>query len=113
MKFLNTLYAVNQPKTRKPSLVSKLERNGQELGHLRRLLSSHVCEPRTPGLFERVEVLKNGLERLGKTNIEIMSSLYPKGISCANLVERSEKQFLESEELRKGIKEYIRFIEAY
>lgn len=113
MKFLNNLYGVDQPKTQKPSLVSKLERNGQELRHLRRLLSSHVCEPRTPGLFERIQILKNRLELLGKTHIEIMSSIYAKRISCANLLGRSEKQFAESEELRKEIKEYIRFIEAY
>jgi len=112
MKFLNNVYGVDQPKTRKPSLVSKLERNGQELVHLRRLLNSHVCEPRTPGLFERAQILKSGLERLCKKNMEIMCSLYPKGQSCADFVERSEEQFSESEELRKGVKEYFRVIDA-
>lgn len=112
MKILNNVCGIHQPSTRKTSLVSKLERNGQELSHLRRLLNSHVCEPRTLGLFERAQTLKSGLERLCKKNIEIMGSLYPKGQSCAEFVEQSEEQFSESEELRKGVKEYIRVIDA-
>ncbi len=105
-------YGTARPKTQKPSLVSKLERNERELGFLRRLLNSHVCEPRTPDLFEHIEILKSGLERLGKRNWEIMGSLYPKGKYCVDFVERSEQQFSESRELRKGVKEYMRCINA-
>lgn len=100
------------PKTQNPSLVSKLERSERELGRLRHLLNSHVCEPTTPDLFERIETLKGGLERLGKKNREIMGSLYPKGTPCDDLVQRSEEQLSESGELRKGVREYIRDINA-
>ncbi len=91
----------------KSSLVMRLERNQNDLLKMKHALSSYICEPRTPSLFERCESLKYKLEDLSSTNGEILQSLKGHKQSVSNYVERAKQQFQEFYLLRKGVEDYV------
>lgn len=85
----------------------RMERNHRDLAQLSKKLNSYICEPRTYSLFERIEILRNRLERLKDSNSEIMTSLKGHKKSLGNQVERIKQQFLEFRELEKSVAEYM------
>lgn len=91
----------------KSSLVSRLERNQNDLLKLKMALSSYTCEPRTLTLFERCETLKHKIDNLSNTNGEIIQSLKGHKKSVKKYVERAKKQFQEFYQLQEGIEEYV------
>ena len=91
----------------KSSLVTRLERNQNDLLKMKSTLSSYTCEPRTPSLFERCESLKQKLENLSNTNGEIIQSLKGHKKSVSKYVERAKEQFQECYLLQKGVEEYV------
>lgn len=93
--------------TEKNALVSRLERNQKDVDRLRDRLGSYRYEPRTHGLFERRESLRNGLEDLTRTNGEIIASLREKKRLLDSYVESAEQQFAEFIVLHGSIEEYI------
>lgn len=91
----------------KSSLVIRLERNQTDLLKMKSTLSSYMCEPRTPSLFERCESLKNKLENLSNSNGEVIQSLKGHKKSVSSYVERAKQQFQEFYQLQKGVEEYV------
>ncbi len=93
--------------TEKNALVLRLELNQKDVKRLQCQLSSYRCEPTTYSLFERIELLRNGLDNLSKTNTEIIDSLKEKKKQVDNYVERAKQQFSEFNNLHSGIEEYL------
>ncbi len=85
----------------------RMERNHRDLAQLSKKLNSYICEPRTYTLFERIEILRNRLERLKDNNSEIMASLKGHKKNLGNQVERIKQQFMEFRELEKCVAEYM------
>lgn len=93
--------------TEKNALVLRLELNQKDVKRLRGQLSSYRCEPTTYSLFERIELLRNDLDNLSRTNTEIIASLKEKKKKVDYYVERAKQQFSEFNNLYSGIEEYI------
>ena len=91
----------------KSNLVLRLERNEREVRQLKSKLNSYVCEPRTYSLFERVEALKMGLERLSATNREIIQALKERKKSVSDYMENVRHQLTEFHELQQGVHDYV------
>ncbi|NHF60001.1 hypothetical protein FK220_011655 [Flavobacteriaceae bacterium TP-CH-4] len=92
----------------KNALVLKLERHQKDLLQLRKKLNSYICEPRTYSLFERIESLKQGLEKLRADNDAIIANVKDRKRSAENYVERIRNQFAEFNSMQQGVEEYIR-----
>ncbi|MGB7394159.1 MAG: hypothetical protein WA913_07190 [Pricia sp.] len=93
--------------TEKNALVLRLELNQKDLDRLRGQLSSYRYEPKTYNLFERMESLRNGLDQLSKTNLEIIVSIREKRKQVDNYVESVKQQFAEFNTLHRKIEDYI------
>ncbi len=91
----------------KNNLVLRLERNQREVGQLKNKLNSYVCEPKTYSLFERIETLKTGLERLSSTNREIIQALRERKKSVGDYMENVRQQLSEFHELQQGVHDYV------
>lgn len=91
----------------KSKLVIRLERNQREVRQLKTKLSSYICEPCTYALFERIETLKTGLERLSIKNQEIIQALKERRKSVEDYMENVRQQFTEFHELQQGVHDYI------
>ncbi len=89
------------------SLVTRLERNQHDLLQMKSKLSSYICEPRTPSLYERSESLKQKLENLRNTHGEVIQSLKDRKKSLSKYVDRAKKQFQEFYLLQKGVEDYV------
>ena len=92
----------------KSILIIRLERNQREVGQLKNKLSSYICEPRTYSLFERIESLRNRLEKLSSTNKEIILALKGKKKSVEMYVERVGLLLMEFHDLEKGVADYLK-----
>ena len=73
--------------------IVKLERCTKDLEQLNSKLNSYTCEPKTKDLFEKRNLLKNQMERLKKTNQEIINSIREKKEVMENQLERIKVQF--------------------
>ena len=91
----------------KNTLVMRLERNQTDLGQLKCKLSSYLCEPRTPSLFERIQSLRNDLETLVHKNHEIIQSLKGSRNIDGTSVDRANNQFAAFGKLQRGIEAYV------
>ncbi len=91
----------------KSSLVTHLERNQHDLQKMKSILSSYICEPRTPSLYERSESLKQKLENLRNTHGEVIQSLKNQKKSLSSYVDRAKQQFQEFYLLQKGVADYV------
>ncbi len=94
----------------KNTLVLRLERNQREVGQLKNKLNSYICEPKTYGLFERIESLRNALESLNKSNSEMIQALKGKKKSVEEYVDRVKLQLKEFHELQQGVADYVRWV---
>ncbi|MFH6603913.1 hypothetical protein ACEZ3G_10535 [Maribacter algicola] len=90
------------------NLVLRLERNQREVGQLKNKLNSYVCEPKTYSLFERIETLKTGLDRLSISNREILQALKERKKSVGDHLENIRQQLSEFHELQQGVHDYVR-----
>lgn len=91
----------------KSALVIRLERNQKDLQQLQSKLNSYTCEPRTQSLFERIEILRKGLETLSTTNSEIITSLKGSKLVVQGYMERAKKQLSEFKQLQQSVEEYM------
>lgn len=91
----------------KSSLVIRLERNQQDLLKMKSALTSYVCEPRTPSLFERCESLKGKLENLSSSNVEILQSLRGHKKSMGDYMDRVTQQLQEFYLVQQGVEDYV------
>lgn len=99
--------------TNRSSLVTKLERNEKDVRQLRSKLNSYVCEPCTYSLFERIEMLKNGLDSLSAANREIIASIKGHRKTVDDCVEKVKQQFLKFKALRKDVDDYMNVARNY
>lgn len=98
----------SQHEIEKNALVLRLELNQKDVKRLRGKLSSYRCEPTTYSLFERIELLRSGLDNLSRTNTEIIASLREKKKKIDYYVECAKEQFSEFNNLHNGIEEYMK-----
>ncbi len=91
----------------KSSLVTRLERNQHDIQKMKYTLSSYICEPRTPSLYERSESLKQKLENLRNTHGEVIQSLKNHKKVISTYVDRAKQQFQEFYLLQKGVADYV------
>jgi chromosome segregation ATPase len=89
------------------TLTLKLERHQNDLSQLRRKLSSYICEPTTYSLFERLESLKNALEKLRHDNAEIITNVQGHRRNMEDYILRIKHQFVQFNLLQQGVDEYI------
>lgn len=90
----------------KNGLVIRLERIQNDLIQLRCQLDSYRCEPKTYVLFEYIESLKNGMEKLSKSNIEIINRLRDRRKTISDHLENVTQQFLEFDKLKDSVADY-------
>lgn len=107
-QFLNAM-AMNPDlkEVEKSALVIRLERNQNDLHQLKNKLNSYICEPRTYTLFERIETLKNGLENLSDSNIQIIRSLKNHKKSVETYVDSAKEQLAKFNQLQQGVEDYV------
>lgn len=99
----------SSPKVReidKNALVLRLQRNQLDLQHLRCQLDSYRCEPRTYGLFETIESLRRGMEKLNRSNLEIIDTLKAQKKTVSDYFEMAKEQFLEFNQLQSRVEDY-------
>ncbi|HEA23402.1 hypothetical protein LCGC14_2422230 [marine sediment metagenome] len=89
------------------ALVIRLERNQKDLLQLKSQLNSYRCEPKTHMLFEYIENLKNGMERLRISNLEIIGGLRQQRKAISDLIERAKLQLLKFNQLKEGVADYL------
>ncbi|MGB6153349.1 MAG: hypothetical protein WBG48_15325 [Pricia sp.] len=90
----------------KNALVIRLERNQRDLLQLRSQLESYRCEPKTYGLFEYIESLKNRMERFSSTNKEVIMKLREQRKTISDYYEKAKQQFSEFDQLKNGVADY-------
>jgi chromosome segregation ATPase len=103
---LETVGSANR-EAEKNALTLKLERHQNDLSQLRRKLNSYSCEPTTYTLFERMESLKNALEKLRRDNTEIITSVKEHQRNMEDYIGRIKQQFVQFNHLQQGIDDYI------
>ena len=98
--------------TDKNILVQRLEHVQKDVKRLRVHLSSYRCEPTTYTLFEKIEVLRRGLDNLSQKNTEIIYLLKEKKKKVDGYfdeyMERAKQQLTEFNKLQNSIDEYVR-----
>lgn len=92
--------------TEKNALVLRLERNQLDLQQLRGQLDSYRCEPSTYGLFETIENLRKGMDRLRGSNHEIIDTLKEQKKTVSDYFEEAKQQFLEFNRLKSKVEDY-------
>lgn len=92
--------------TEKNALVLRLERIQLDLEQLRSQLDSYRCEPRTYRLFESIESLRTGMDRLSRSNQEIISTFSEQKKTVSDYFEKAKEQFLEFNQLKSRVKDY-------
>ena len=93
--------------TERNALVLRLERNQKDMDRFRDRLGSYRYEPKTPGLFERREGLRNGLEDLTRTNTETIASLREKKRLVGSYLESAKRQLAKFILLHGSMEEYV------
>ncbi len=88
-------------------IILRLERNNSEISSLADKLNSYVCEPKTQSLFERMESLKKRLEKMRRSNVELIKLLKESKKSLETPKERIRKLLKEFKELENNVFEYI------
>lgn len=94
-------------------LVTRLECNQNDVQELKYQLNSYTCEPCTYRLFERIDVLRRGLEALSATNREIITSLRGGRRSIENYMDRAKTQLQEFNRLKQGVEQYVSDAHSY
>lgn len=98
----------NIPAVKAPTqVIQRLERNNRELNHLRGIMKSYTCEPKTARLFELSEHLKARMERLHNRNMEEIQLLKGRKKFIEEQLEGYLNQISEYHELEKKVLEYI------
>ncbi len=92
--------------TEKNILVLRLVRIQQDLQQLSSQLDSYRCEPRTYGLYESIESLRSGMDRLSRSNLEIINTFRAQKKTVSDYFERAKEQFLEFDKLKSRIEAY-------
>ncbi len=88
------------------SSILRLERNNKEILSLKDKLNSYICEPKTPKLYEQMESLKNRMECMRDTNLEMINVLRNQHTSN-QYTGNISKQLREFQKLENNVFEYI------
>ncbi|QLG46948.1 hypothetical protein [Costertonia aggregata] len=91
----------------KSMYVLKLERCNQDLLKLREKLCSYVCEPTTYNLFERIEILRNRLETMRDSNLNIMEGIKKDADVLYAYFAKAEQNLSDFNSLYKAIENYV------
>ncbi len=89
------------------SALLKLERNNNRLLFLEKKLKSYICEPKTRRLYDRMESIKQSLENLKKSNLEIIRALKDHSLFYEEAKERILQQLETYKTLELKVLEYI------
>lgn len=91
----------------KMGAILRLERINSDISSLNVHLNSYTCEPKTPGLFERKQDIKNRIESMRTTNRELINSLREHKKTLDLHLEGISDKFKEFQELERNVLEYI------
>lgn len=89
------------------ALIVRLERNQRNLSQMRSQLRSYRCEPKTYNLFERIEALKNTMDRCSKNHKEVIHALKGGENSIGEYVSEAKRQLSEFRKLHENIEDYL------
>lgn len=89
------------------SALLRLERNNQSLLSLEEKLKSYVCEPKTRRLYDRMETIKQSLQNLKNSNLEIIRALKDHSLFYEEAKERILQQLETYKTLELKVLEYI------
>lgn len=89
------------------ALVVRLERNQRDLMQMRSKLRSYRCEPRTYNLFERIEALRNAMERCSRENKNVIRALKEGRKGIGEYVDQAKRQLTEFRKLHSNVDEYL------
>jgi len=106
MNYMKSTSEIQKSSLNTRNYIVRLERYTKDLEQLNSQLNSYTCEPKTKDLFERKNVLKNQLERLRKTNQEIIFSIREKKELMENQLERIKAQFDAFGNLQSELQDY-------
>lgn len=106
MRYMKSTAAAPRSSLTSSNYIVKLERYTKNLEQLNSKLNSYTCEPKTKDLFERKNILKIQVERLKRTNQEIIFSIKEKKEGIENQLERIKAQFDAFRSLESELQEY-------
>ncbi|QWX85150.1 hypothetical protein H0I23_05800 [Cellulophaga sp. HaHaR_3_176] len=86
--------------------ILKLERHSKDLAQLDSKLNSYMCEPKTYELFERKNSLKKRMERLKKSNQDLILSLKEKKGMVSAQIEQIKNHYSDFMNLQSELKDY-------
>jgi len=89
------------------SALLRLERNNQSLLSLEEKLRSYVCEPKTRRLYDRMESIKQSLQNLKNSNLEIIRALKDHSLFYEEAKDRILQQLETYKTLELKVLEYI------
>lgn len=87
--------------------ILRLERINSEISSLKDNLRSYTCEPKTPGLFERRELIKNKLEGMRNSNQELIRNMQGRRRDLDTRLESITGRLKQFRELESNVLEYI------
>jgi len=102
----------SKQKDRTPTIL-RLERNNTEIGTLEDKLNSYICEPKTAGLYELMESLKQRLSRMRQHNMEAIKALRQPSKLLDSQKTTIKKQLKDFKELEDSVFEYIGMVRMH
>ena len=90
------------------SSVQKLERISKNLHSLRTKLSSYTCEPKTFTLYEIKEQLKSKLDKMSRSNQDLLKTLKSKKAITDQTKSKAAEQLNAFKNLENKVLDYIR-----
>lgn len=107
-RLMNTVHnPLKQAVRSRNHMIYRLERNNREILSLKDSLRSYICEPKTYSLFERFEHLKFRLEKLSRTNSDIIQNLREQKVAMEEEMGRVKQQLMDFQEVERRVLEYI------
>lgn len=89
------------------TVVLRLERINKNVVSLRTKLNSYMCEPKTLSLYQRLESLKQLLEDMRASNLELIKNFQNKALLADQGKASVKQQFESYKNLELKVLEYI------
>ncbi len=89
------------------SIIQSLERLNKNLLSLKTKLNSYICEPKTIGLYQKMESLKKHLDDMHGNNTELISNLRSRSMLLKEGKVLVQQQFEAYKNLELKVMEYI------
>lgn len=93
--------------------IVKLERYSKDLAQLDSKLNSYMCEPKTYELFERKNSLKKRMDRLRRSNQELIKNLKEKKGMVSAQIEQIKELYSDFINLQTELRDYYTVVNSH